>query len=81
MDNNKDIIFRLLSIVCVVMGAYFLLNSTNLGDNQASNYVMMMGGSVNTEALMVHFKAYSETYRIFGGILLAVGLIRLLKKY
>lgn len=29
---------------------------------------------------MAHFKAYTATYRIFGGVLLAVGLIRFLQK-
>lgn len=80
MDKNKNIFQNILSIICVIIGAYTLLNSTNIGDKQASKFVSMMGGSVNTEVLNTHFIAYAETYRIFGGVLLAVGLLRLLKK-
>ncbi|CAH8770690.1 MULTISPECIES: hypothetical protein [Paenibacillus] len=80
MDKNKDIILKILSIICVLVGAYFLLNSTRMGDDQASKFVKSMGGSVDTENLLAHFNAYTGTYRIFGGVLLSIGLIRLLKK-
>jgi hypothetical protein len=69
---NKETILKILPVICVIVGAYFLLNSTEIGDS------MTRGGS--TQIVLAHFNANTETYRIFGGVLLTVGLIRLLLK-
>lgn len=80
MDKNKDVILKILSIICIVVGAYFLLNSTEMGSIQTNKFVKTMGGSVDTNYFLAHFHADTETYRTFGGVLLAIGLIRLLQK-
>lgn len=80
LDKNKDIILKVLPLICVTIGAYFLLNSTEIGNNQTNRYVKTMGGSIDNKRFLAHFNANTETYRVFGSILLAVGLIPLLKK-
>jgi hypothetical protein len=75
LDKNKDIIkifMKILPVICILVGAYFLLNSTEIGES------ITEGGS--TDIFLVCLSANTETYRIFGGILLTVGLVRLLQK-
>ncbi|GAA0390361.1 hypothetical protein [Paenibacillus motobuensis] len=77
---KKDIIVRIISLLLATVGAYFILNSANMGDDKVFEFIKNVGGSVDSEDIKVHLESYIISYRLFGGILFSIGLFRLLQK-
>lgn len=77
---NKDILIRVISFLLAVVGVYFILNATDLGDDKVFEFINNIGGSVDSEDKKAHLEAYISGYRLLGGILLSIGLFRLLQK-
>lgn len=77
---QKDIIVRIISLIFAVVGAYFILNSADMGDDKVFAFIRNVGGSVDSEDIKIHLEAYILSYRLFGGILFSIGLFRLLQK-
>ncbi|WP_339322218.1 hypothetical protein [Paenibacillus sp. FSL W8-0194] len=76
----KEILMRLLALICIIIGARYLLNSTSMGDDRALEFLTAVGGSTDSADLKAHLESYIIGYRLFGGILLSVGLFRFLQK-
>lgn len=64
---NKKFFLNILSVVFVLVGSYFILNSTKIG------YKLEFDS--DPERSIACLRLYAESYRLFGGILLTVGLI------
>lgn len=44
---NKDILIRVISFLLAVVGVYFILNATDLGDDKVFEFINNIGGSVD----------------------------------
>lgn len=59
-----------LSIILVIIGAYLIIKSPDMGSDALSKYVSQSaGGSIDTNEYLIRLQMHIKTYLVLGGIL------------
>jgi hypothetical protein len=66
-----------LGLAIAVAGLIVLLAITNLTDAASSAIMAQAGGSMSTDIFMAKVANAGAAYRVLGGVLLGVGLLRM----
>ncbi len=77
---SLDRVIRLVAILVALVGLWILLESPSMGMGAANGFLRSRGGSMDTATFLAVAQAQMDSYRVLGGILLAVGSFRALQR-